>query len=238
MSFIPDQVVNISQYEHDKTSAIGFSKNSMLIENSVEDFSERELEHYPDAIQDLNGTAVNSSHTPNSEESIIKLLFVGRLDEQKGIDILLDAMVSLDRSDINLKVVGAGVLRNFSHQANRENIEFCGWQPNKTIDQFYRWADVLVVPSRWEGFGLVVLESYRNGTPVLVSNRGALPGLVDEGITGHVFDLSVESLTEAISSLKKGSLSSMSQDCKKKFAERYSPGDFVRKQAELIREFD
>ena len=61
------------------------------------------------------------------------------------------------------------------------------------IDDYYQCADAVIVPSRSEAFGLVVLEAMRNGKPVIVSNRGSLPELVIHGITG-LYSISTTSL--------------------------------------------
>ena len=89
---------------------------------------------------------------------------------------------------MRLHVIGACVNEDRTEEP-ASNVNILGWLPRHAIDRYYAAADAVVMPSRWEGFGLVAIEAMRNGTAVIVSNRGALPELVEDGKTGHVFDL-------------------------------------------------
>ena len=77
-----------------------------------------------------------------------------------------------------------------------------GWLPRESLDAYYAAADGLVVPSRWEGFGLVAIEAMRAGTAVIASNRGSLPELVEHGITGYIFNLDETDLGELEGTLR------------------------------------
>jgi glycosyltransferase involved in cell wall biosynthesis len=59
-----------------------------------------------------------------------------------------------------------------------------GWCNDKQIREQLAWADCVVIPSRWEGFGLVALEAMRAGRAVIASNVGGLPEVIDPGVTG------------------------------------------------------
>ena len=69
-----------------------------------------------------------------------------------------------------------------------ESMQVTGWLPRDQIAALYAAAEVLVVPSRWEGFGLVAVEAMRAGRAVLASRVGGLPEVVDEGVTGGLFE--------------------------------------------------
>lgn len=116
----------------------------------------------------------------------INLLFVGRHDRQKGLDILLAAMAAIRRTDVHLHVLGEAVVGPAQAVADQANVTFLGWQERRAAMAAMAACDALVVPSRWEGFGLVVAEAQRAGTPVLVSGKGALPEQVREGVNGHI----------------------------------------------------
>jgi len=113
----------------------------------------------------------------------LRLLFVGRLDRQKGIDVLFRALQEL-REDAFALIIGAPTLRDFATPAAVDNSTSLGWMSGPQIETYYRSADVLLVPSRWEGFGLVAVEAMRAGLPVVASNVGGLAEIVADGLTG------------------------------------------------------
>ncbi len=112
------------------------------------------------------------------------VLFVGVLDRAhyfKGVNILLQALAQLHRDDTALVVVGKGnMLEEYRQQALQLGIEgqvhFAGFVPDEELPDYYRLADMTVLPSTTEGeaFGLVLVESMACGTPVIAS---ALPGV-------------------------------------------------------------
>lgn len=165
------------------------------------------------------------THQKNLEpnDDIINLLFVGRHDEQKGLDILIEAYLNVlqVRNDVKLRVIGEAVVNSNSYDGKYANIEFLGWVGPDDIDTHYRKSDIVVMPSRWEAFGLVAIEAFRNGTPVLASDRGALPHIVEDGVTGYVVPLAVKSITEAIINLDVAEIREMGDNCNRVFNDRY-----------------
>ncbi len=122
-----------------------------------------------------------------SHEQIV--LFIGRLVEQKGVDVLLRAFaqVRTQHPRARLKIVGDGGLRNQLETLARqlgigEVTQFVGWLTD--AQRLMPGSDMVVVPSRWEGFGLVTLEAMRHARPLLVSSVSALPEIVVDGETG------------------------------------------------------
>lgn len=113
------------------------------------------------------------------------LLFVGRLVSVKGGDVAIDALRILrDRGiDTTLTVCGEGPEeRALREQVRRLGIEkavtFEGWATPKDLADYYRSAELLVVPSRYEPFGIVALEAISSGCPVVASSTGGLPEAV------------------------------------------------------------
>ncbi len=120
------------------------------------------------------------------------VLFVGRMVYEKGVSILLEAAKTVLRS-VNAKFifVGEGYLRDIlSKKAKDEGIAdkvfFTGFLDDQTVKLLYRMADVCVVPSLYEPFGIVALEAMAAGTPVVVSNVGGLSEIVQHDVTGVV----------------------------------------------------
>ena len=118
----------------------------------------------------------------------LKVLFVGRLDRQKGVDVLLDAVRGLGDS-VCVRIVGEQVLMgesSLAHANQIAHVEFLGWLAQPDVAAQLNAADVVVMPSRWEGFGLVAIEAMRAGKPVVASDVGGLREVVVEGVTGRL----------------------------------------------------
>ncbi len=109
------------------------------------------------------------------------LLAVGDLRRKKNIEALVRAFVELRRSAkiahrLVLAGLDAGSGATLRAAADGEPVEFTGYVSDERLDALIRGADVLVHPSLYEGFGLVVLEAMARGTPVLAARATALPG--------------------------------------------------------------
>jgi glycosyltransferase involved in cell wall biosynthesis len=116
-------------------------------------------------------------------------LFVGRLSPEKGISTLLAAWQILGEQ-IPLKIVGDGPLADEVATAGSEipGVEWLGRQPQEQVQKLMQNAKILVFPSVWyETFGMVVIEAYAVGLPVIASNLGSLSSLIDSGRTGFHF---------------------------------------------------
>ncbi|ROR18603.1 glycosyltransferase involved in cell wall biosynthesis [Comamonas sp. BIGb0124] len=121
--------------------------------------------------------------------SRMELLFVGRLDQQKGFDILISAMRTLDPSLYRLTVVGGGVHDDSDHKLeDLPNVEYVGWVKQNQLPKYFAASDVLVMPSRWESFGLVAAEAHSCGLPVIASRCCSIPEIVQDGVTGFLFE--------------------------------------------------
>ena len=123
----------------------------------------------------------------------VLLLYVGQLIRRKGISQILKALKNLDDSDIGLLIVGSGPqekeLKQFCHDQGLRNIYFEGFHQQDTLLKYYALADVLILPSFTEVWGLVVNEALASGLYVLCSNQaGAAYDLVKEGWNGALFD--------------------------------------------------
>ncbi len=117
-------------------------------------------------------------------------LFSGSLIHRKGVDLLAAAFVQLARenSNVRLRIVGDGELRESLAQTLRpvcERVEFVGFRDWNEVPEEYAKADVLCVPSRYDGWGLVVPEGLASGLPVIATDRmGAALEFVGTGRNG------------------------------------------------------
>ncbi len=122
----------------------------------------------------------------------INLGFIGRFDRQKGAEILLSALRQVDREDLHLYLLGdfdRDAAKFLAAAQSDRRVTRLGWIDHDRIDDYITRLDAVVIPSRWEGFGLVASESMRNGKAVLVSHRGGLPEQVIDGFNGLAFSI-------------------------------------------------
>jgi D-inositol-3-phosphate glycosyltransferase len=135
------------------------------------------------------------------------LLFVGRIEPLKGIDTLLHALSRCVKSErlseehLFLSIIGGAeddgragehnemdYLLDLRKEYDLENlVTFLGQKDQDTLPYYYSAADVVVMPSHYESFGMVALESMACGTPVIASRVGGLAHLVQDEITGYQF---------------------------------------------------
>lgn len=120
-----------------------------------------------------------------------RFLYLGRLEDNKGVDSLCAAFVAIAKRHQNvfLDIVGWGIEEEkLKHKyASHSQITFCGPAFGEQKMSILADATVLVVPSDWpEVFGIVVLEAYAYGMPVIASAVGGLPELVQDGVTGYL----------------------------------------------------
>lgn len=127
------------------------------------------------------------------------VLFVGRLVEEKGILVLIDA-AKIWNKNITLVIIGTGPLaERIKYQETRvKNIKYLGKIDNKDLPKYYNAADVTIVPSiHEEGFGRVILESLASGTPVIGSSRGAISEAMDESV-GKIIKISSRNIVKTV----------------------------------------
>ncbi len=118
-------------------------------------------------------------------------LFIGRLDPEKGVFTLLKAWRHLD---FPLKIRGSGRLasqmEDFVKKNDMRNVEFVGRKDEQELSNLIGSARFLVMPSEgyYETFGMVIIEAYSRGVPVIASNIGVMPELVSDKQTGLLFE--------------------------------------------------
>lgn len=140
------------------------------------------------------------------------ILFVGRIDPLKGIDNLLESMSQLSTErDVKLILVGGGdeeqpevkKLLGLSRRLNiQDAVTFVGTVSQEELPLYYSAADVCAIPSYYESFGLVALESLACGTPVVSTRVGGMENIISQGHNGYLIkDNAPNHLADSISTL-------------------------------------
>ena len=145
------------------------------------------------------GDQAGARRAINVDPDIPFILFVGRIQPLKGPDVAIRALAALGRSDARLAIVGGASGSNGDGQSSEaralvdelglhDQVQFIEPKPHHILSTWYRAADIVLVPSRSESFGLVALEAAACGVPVVASAVGGLVSLVDDGETGYLIE--------------------------------------------------
>ena len=141
----------------------------------------------------VNNLKFENGNYQSKSKNPFNFIFVGRIVEQKNIRVLIDSFISVSKkhSNARLIIVGDGnLLQSFQNEfAHIEKIIFSGAKFDKDLMEIYKKAHVLVLPSLYEPWGLVVNEALSAGLPVIVSEQvGASHDLVLKPNTGFVLN--------------------------------------------------
>lgn len=215
LEFRTDFIINISKYELEESVRLGMSSSKSRFVYS--------------GLRERKPTSLSAHNAPvlldhAGADGVIQLLFVGRYDRQKGLDVLLDILAKhLDLQElIQLYVIGDSVLEKNEWQFP-DNVVRLGWVDNASIDRYYQQCDAVIMPSRWEGLPLVALEAMKNCKAVISSNRASLPELVSHELNGYIFDLDhPEELVHILRKLDKQTLADMGEVGRNIFLEKFS----------------
>jgi len=165
------------------------------------------------------------------------VLFVGRLERAKGVDILLESIKLLKskyRRSLKIGLVGSGSLeKKLKTTAEKlkisENVEFLGIR--KDIDTLMQKSKIFVLPSRWEGLPMVILEAMASGIPIVATKVGGIPEIIEDGKDGILVEPeNPEELAKAILRLLSdvNLRSLISLNAYKKVKEEYSIERYIR----------
>src|SRR5689334_16618673 len=143
---------------------------------------------YPDPSTDRHGIRQKYLLAPNRT----LFLYVGRLDGEKGLDTLLEAVSLLSCDSFQLAIAGRGLYRSaLEKQAQELGLEgrvvFIGFVAPEHLPALYNSADVFVMPSPEELQSIATLEAMACGKPILAADGRALPELVEPGVNGYLF---------------------------------------------------
>lgn len=138
---------------------------------------------------------VDSGSTASPKDNAkIDLVFVGRPEPLKGVDLLMEMLIKFipDYPDLHLTLIGDGAhRRNYEEFASQNglanHVNFLGTRPSSQIPTYLATMDALVLPTRGDGWGIVVNEALSVGIPVIVSDQCGAAELIQHKVNGYIF---------------------------------------------------
>ena len=205
LAYVTDSIVCISEHDHRAAREHGIPDRKLVtISNGI--------------ASSVSGDLGQHQTTPEYRDFV----FVGRFDRQKGVDIYFAAMRRLVGKASGY-AIGDWVLGGSRTGKLPENVQTTGWLPRDEVSLYMQHAGALVMPSRWEGFGLVALEAMRAGRPVIAARVGGLQDLIVDGVTGFLFEPnSREALEEALNRALAADLNAMGKAARERYMEHYT----------------
>jgi glycosyltransferase involved in cell wall biosynthesis len=213
--FFTDKVVAISKYE------MGVLKNSKITGSDV--------------CVIYNGIEDRYFESKREQTDVLNILFVGRFDKEKGLHVLLKALNKVTINH-NLTIIGS-----FSSDVAKFDLDFpvdcniINWLPREEMSNYYIDADVVVVPSEWEGLGLVAIEAISFCVPVFASNVGGLPEVVKDGFNGKLFEPgNYKELAELINKTTEKEYAFYRSNCRDHFLKYFSKERMISNFVDLV----
>lgn len=205
LSPLSDRILCVSSDEQTDAIAIGIPRRrTVVIENGV-------------SLRDI-------APTPRPAGPRKVIAFAGRFDRQKGFHTYVEVLRRLGDEAHGI-AIGQPMLADvdFALSDLPANIELMGWQPRERVLDLCAGADVLFMPSRWEGFPLVALEAMQAGTAVWASRVGGLRDIVVDRETGRLFELDdVEAILASLRATDREELWKQGERGRARYLERYT----------------
>lgn len=162
---------------------------------------------------------VNKDSDGNGEQdNFVNVLYLGQIVPHKGLSLLAKAFKAVSRNDVRLHIAGDGDYIGPLQDELKDvsNVTYHGHVSGAAKEKLLAGSDVCVLPSIcYETAGLVILEAYRYGLPVIGSRIGAIPEMIAENKTGFLFEPGDESgLVSVLQNISKKRLRQMANDCR------------------------
>jgi len=175
------------------------------------------------------------------------LLYIGRMDREKGVDLILQIVNELRKKNINVKanLIGTGVhLEEFKNLASslkiNENVIFLGQIPNADLPKYYRESHIFLFPTRREeGHPMTLSEAFCSGLPVIASDIGGLSESIENGKNGFLVKVGdVKEFVKLIEMLYQNpnKLKAMSFAAREKGLQDFSKSSMIQKYVKLIKD--
>ncbi|HMB70729.1 MAG TPA: glycosyltransferase family 4 protein [bacterium] len=228
-----DAFIAMSEYSRRMHKQFGFPRDMEVVNYFLPDLTPEEL-----AVAPANGAgaaADDEADTPPQDRPYF--LFVGRLEKLKGLDDVIP--VFRETPDVDLLIAGDGeygaVLRGIGEGI--PNVKFLGRIPFENLARLYRHARALIVPSVGpETFGIILIESFRQGTPVIARRRGPFPEIVERCDGGELFETPQE-LVAAMRRIQQDPerRSRMAANAREGFVKHWAESAVIPKYLDVVR---
>jgi len=144
--------------------------------------------------QTIDGQDLRRRFGVNREETLIS--YVGGFSIRKRVPLVLHIVAEMRKGNAGIKLMVVGSGKNSERQLTRiavdlgirESVIFTGFVRNSDLPEYYAASDVVVVPSEYEPFGIVVVEAMVMGKPVVASRIGGIDEIIEDGISGYLVD--------------------------------------------------
>ena len=140
--------------------------------------------HYPSEKISVAYPGVDERFRPvRKNGKNFTIMFVGGLKQRKNPEFLLQVLEKIDRPEVELVFAGDGPLKN---KLKGKNVRVTGFIAEKDKPAIYHQADVVILPSVKEGFGMTLIEAGAGGLPVVGNNSWSIPEIIQDGVTGFL----------------------------------------------------
>ena len=180
-------------------------KNSLKCPVTINGFWQNQAKHLKSFENPcITETQLNLGSSLNKDfNGPFKLVFVGRLESAKGIDLLMDSLASLPKGKIEEWVfLGDGPLKGqLKTEVMKEGVKasFLGFVSQEVVHEELKEAHFLILPSRSEGFPKVIAEAWNYGCIPIISAVGSIPHYLEDGVNGFIIsELKMEGIAQTI----------------------------------------
>jgi glycosyltransferase involved in cell wall biosynthesis len=215
-----DVFIAMSEFSRDKHREFGFP---------------RDMEVVPYFLPDRAPAPQLADGSPHDRPYF---LFVGRLERLKGLDDVIPAFRSYTNADLLIAGSGQHEAALKALAAGNPRVRFLGSVPNEQLGRYYQHAIALLVPSvGFETFGIILIEAFSQGTPVIARRIGPFPEIVSQAGAGELFD-SERELVDAMERLRtdSGRRASQASAGRRALAERWSEEAVVPRYLKVVAE--
>jgi|GEM_PF-2393098 len=214
----------------------------------LSDFAKRNLGHFSkdlinkchviaNGIKDIEAPISTTTSTQK-----IKFVTIGTVSHRKGHDLIMNANLSISkalRAQFAIQVIGDGpYLKEFMRLCKEKginNIIFEGKRPNAFL--YLNSANVFLLPSRNEGLPIAIIEALRAGVPVVSTNVGGIPEIIDNNVNGIIIEPTADMVKEAIIKLVKDkqNIMSLGKNARMTYENKYTIGCMITGYSNLFK---
>ncbi len=237
----------------DKTNKKRFNaqkKSSLSI--AISNFTKKKADNSHGKLKNVKvcwlSTIYDKINFTKKRKKKFNFLFLSRLEKGKGHSETLDAFYKLKKKDVNLLIVGKGPEnQNIKKKIKKLNLEkkvkLLGFIPEKKLNNIWSITDVLIMPSRVEGFGLVYIEAMSRGIPIITSRQDAGKEVNQHGKTGYSVNLNSKKKDELFFYINKISnnkslVKKLGKNAKKRWLDNFTYKKFKKRFEIIINRFE